>query len=74
MRTPDRKSACDLYALAKSTPHADEGLVYVLRAMELEAEANLLGRDEIPPVKSNRLRRPAGNRSPAVKRAANRGQ
>src|SRR5262249_37286580 len=43
MRTPDdRDRARDLYALAKSAAHGDEGLIYVLRALELETadEAN----------------------------------
>jgi hypothetical protein len=70
MRTPvKRKRACELYALAQSTPHADEGLVYVLRAMELEAEAGRLRRDQVPKLNISRLRRSAGRRSPAAKRA-----
>jgi hypothetical protein len=48
MRTPEkRKRACELHALAQSTPHADEGLVYVLRAMELEAEASRHRRHQV---------------------------
>ena len=69
MRTPDddRTRACDLYALARSTPHADDGLVYVLRAMELEAGAKLPGPGTIPKLKSNR-RRHAGSHLPGAKR------
>jgi hypothetical protein len=70
MRTPDvgRARARDLYALARSTPHADDGLVYVLRAMELEAGPRPPGRGAIPELNSNR-RRHAGPHVPGAKRA-----
>ena len=69
MRTPDndRARARDLYALARLTPHADDGLVYVLRAMELEAGAGPRGRDTIPSLKRNRRRHPEA-RPPGLKR------
>jgi len=58
MRTPDddRKRAGDLYALARSSLHADDGLVYVLRAMEVEADADLPEHGAIPEPKSDRPR------------------
>ncbi len=68
MRTPRGKLARHLYALARSTPYADDGLVYVLQAMEVEAEANRLRRDQIAKLRSKRLRRSVGSRSPAAKR------
>jgi hypothetical protein len=53
MRASDnRKRASELYALAKSTPHADDGLVYVMRALELEAEAPR-GRQRSPGAESS---------------------
>ncbi len=65
MRTPTRrKRARDLFAQAQSTPHADEGLVYVLRAMELDAETDLPASRKNPHVQSDRLRS-AARRSPA---------
>jgi hypothetical protein len=64
MRTPTRrKRARDLFAQAQSTPHAEEGLFYVLRAMELEAETDLPG-SRNSQVQSDRLRS-AARRSPA---------
>jgi hypothetical protein len=69
MRASDnRKRARELYALAKSPPHADDGLVYVLRALELEAEAPQ-GRQRSPGAESSIA---AVSRSPfsRAKRAA----
>lgn len=63
MRTSDdaRERARDLYALARSSPHADDALVYVLRAMELEAEPHRKrGRKEASNVDSDRMRRSRG--------------
>ena len=62
MRTPDdRDRARDLYALAKSAAHADDGLIYALRALELETEneANPFRRRS---VRSARSRSTAGKR------------
>jgi hypothetical protein len=43
-----RVQARSLYELAKATPHADESLLHVLHAIELEADADLLERGDIP--------------------------
>lgn len=69
MRTPghDRTHACDRHAVARSTPHADDGLAYLLRPMELPAGARVPGRGTIPELKSNRWRH-AGTHLPGVKR------
>ncbi|HLH92572.1 MAG TPA: hypothetical protein VKX28_29435 [Xanthobacteraceae bacterium] len=62
MRTPDRrKHVRELYALAKATPHADDGLVYVMRAIELEAESKLPGGPDRRRAPGKRLRRPSGH-------------
>jgi hypothetical protein len=64
MRTSDeaRRSVRDLYALARSTPHADEALVYVLRAMELQAEGSPpLGPAQVSKLSRDRLRRRRGS-------------
>jgi hypothetical protein len=54
MRASDnRKRARELYALAKSTPHADDGLVYVLRALELEEAEAPRGRQRSPSAESS---------------------
>jgi hypothetical protein len=68
MRTPDddRKRARELYALARSTPHADEGLAWVLQAMELEAGAKLAGCEILEPKSDHR--RHAGAHLPGAKR------
>ena len=43
-----RAQARSLYQLAKATSHPDESLLHVLHAIELEADAALLERGEIP--------------------------
>ena len=66
MRTPDdRDRTRDLYALAKSAAHGDEGLIYVLRALELETanEANPFSHRS---VRSARSRATAGERDRKV--------
>lgn len=50
MRRSDdlRAQARSLYQLAKATSSPDESLLHVLHAIELEADAELLERDDIP--------------------------
>ena len=43
-----RSQARSLYDLAKATSHPDESLLHVLHAIELEAEADILERGDIP--------------------------
>jgi hypothetical protein len=43
-----RAQARSLYQLAKATSHPDESLLHVLHAIELEADADLLERTDIP--------------------------
>jgi hypothetical protein len=43
-----RSRARTLYGLAKATPHPDESLLHVLHAVELETQADLLERGDIP--------------------------
>ncbi len=57
-----RAQARSLYQLAKKTPHPDESLLHVLHAIELEADADVLERDEIPSAHVIDSRSPAGNR------------
>ena len=69
MRTPEDgpNSPRRLHDLAQATPHADEALVYILRAMELEA-AHKPGREQVSPAHEQA---PAtSDRSAAPRRAA----
>jgi hypothetical protein len=43
-----RAQARSLYQLAKATSHPDESLLHVLHAIELEADAEVLERRDIP--------------------------
>jgi hypothetical protein len=43
-----RAQARSHYQLAKATSHPDESLLHVLHAIELEADADLLEREDIP--------------------------
>jgi hypothetical protein len=43
-----RAQARSLYDLAKATSQPDESLLHVLHAIELEADADLLDRGDIP--------------------------
>ena len=43
-----RAQARSLYQRAKDTSHPDESLLHVLHAIELEADADLLERDNLP--------------------------
>ncbi len=44
-----RSRAQALYRLAKATPEPDESLLHILHALELEADADLLERDDVRP-------------------------
>jgi hypothetical protein len=70
MRAPERrKHVRALYALAKATPHADDGLVYVMRAIELGAGEKLPGNGDRRPARSKRLTRSSA-RLPAARTGA----
>jgi hypothetical protein len=43
-----RAKARSLYDLAKTTPHPDESLLHVLHALELESDADLMERGDVP--------------------------
>jgi len=60
-----RAQARSLYELAKSTSYPDESLLHVLHAIELEADADLLERDDIPDAHVIDSRRSAGRRENA---------
>ncbi len=51
MRSPDdlRAKARNLYAAARATDSGDDGLLYVLRAIECEREADALEQGEVLP-------------------------
>ncbi len=56
-----RAHARSLYKLAKRTPHPDESLLHVLHAIELEADAEILERGDIPDAHIIDSRLSAGN-------------
>jgi hypothetical protein len=58
-----RVQARSLYELAKTTPEPDEGLLHLLHAIELEAEADLLERGDIPKAHVIKSRAAAANRN-----------
>lgn len=60
-----RAQARSLYALAKATSQPDDSLLHVLHAIELEADADLLERGEIPKPHVIDSRPAAGNRNSA---------
>jgi hypothetical protein len=57
-----RAQARTLYDLAKRTSQPDESLLHVLHAIELEADADLLERRDIPKAHVIESRALAGNR------------
>ncbi len=57
-----RAQARSLYQLAKRTSHPDESLLHVLHAIELEADADALERDDIPDAHVIESRVAAGRR------------
>ena len=57
-----RAQARSLYQLAKSTSHPDESLLLLLHAIELEADADLLERRDVPQPHVIDSRRSAGRR------------
>jgi hypothetical protein len=58
-----RAQARTLYDLAKATSQPDESLLHVLHAIELEGDADLLERDDIPKAHVINSRAAAGDRS-----------
>jgi hypothetical protein len=58
-----RAQARTLYELAKTTSQPDESLLHVLHAIELEADADLLERRDIPKAHVIESRALAGNRN-----------
>ena len=58
-----RAQARTLYELAKKTSQPDESLLHVLHAIELEADADLLERRDVPKAHVIDSRALAGNRS-----------
>lgn len=58
-----RAQARSLYALAKATLQPDESLLHVLHAIELEADADLLERKDLPEPHVIDSRASAGNRN-----------
>lgn len=58
-----RAQARTLYELAKKTSQPDESLLHVLHAIELEADADLLERRDVPKAHVIDSRALAGNRN-----------
>jgi hypothetical protein len=61
-----RAQARSLYELAKATSQPDESLLHVLHAIELEEDADLLERGEIPKAHVIQSRASAGNRKQSI--------